>query len=223
MKALIVDDHALVRHGLSLALAEVYPGVDVVEAASADDAIGRITENGGFDLVLLDLAMHGMNAFDGLDLFAEQMPGTPVVIVSASESYSDIRKAFQHGAKGYVFKSSAAEVLRAALPLVMSGEVYVPGAVIGAAGIVATGDAGDECADALGEEPAKALTPRQQEVLAHLAKGESNKEIARNLGMLDGTVKVHVKAILKKLGVHNRTQAVITGVRLGHLPPSILD
>ncbi len=224
MKVLIVDDHALFRHGLSLILTEMFDEVEVTEARNADQAIEKVTECEDFGLVLLDLAMPGMNAFEGLDMLVDRLPDIPVVIVSGSENGADIRAAFQRGAKGYIFKSSAADVLKLAIPLVLSGEVFVPAVAIGAVGVGnpdADPSTGDE-PNLLRDPSLKALTPRQKQVLILLAHGQSNKEIARKLGMLEGTVKVHVKAILKKLGVHNRTQAVVTGVRLGHLPQSIM-
>jgi DNA-binding NarL/FixJ family response regulator len=218
MNVLIVDDHALFRRGLSLILAELFDDASIREAGSADEAIGLVSgENAQFDLVLVDLVMPGMNGLEGIRLLREHLGDTPVVVVSSSEDLSDIRSALDRGARGYVLKSSAAEVLGHALPLILAGEVFVPAIALSGSGSLAsrTGEVPGR-AQRPGRNEA-AMTPRQTEVLTLLAQGQSNKEIARNLGMPESTVKVHVKAILQKLGVKNRTQAAIAGIQQGHI------
>lgn len=217
MRVFVVDDHALFRRGLALMLEQIFDDVSVVEAGSADEAIEIVTDDVEFDLVLLDLVMPGMNGFAGLGLLHERLPEVPIVVVSASERHSDVRGALSRGARGYVLKSSAAEVLKHALPLALSGELYIPAIALGF-GQPEAGAAADPDEASVAHDPApKALTPRQTEVLDLLAKGQSNKEIARVLGMLEGTVKVHVKSIFQKFGVRNRTQAVITGQQTGYI------
>lgn len=218
MRVFVVDDHALFRRGLALMLREIFDDLSVVEAGSADEAIEIVMDDRAFDLVLLDLVMPGMNGYDGLSLLHELLPDIPIVIISSSESHPDVRAALSRGARGYVLKSSAADVLKFALPLVLSGEIHIPSIALDPAHLL-PGAAIDLDETSIARDPAvKALTPRQTEVLNLLAKGQSNKEIARNLGMVDGTVKVHVKAIFQKFGVRNRTQAVMAGQQLGYVP-----
>lgn len=228
MKVLIVDDHALFRQGLAMVLSNLYSDIEIAEAGGADLALELCTSSNAFDIVLLDLAMEGMNGFEALHLLGESLPGVPIVIVSASENPAHIRTAFQAGAKGYIVKTSSAQVLKPALQLVLSGERYVPQVALGTeedivaaasnnGGLVASPNNGSR-PFANGDSTPNALTARQQEVLLQMARGQSNKEIARNLGMLEGTAKVHVKTIFQKLGVKNRTMAVVMGVRLGCIP-----
>lgn len=217
MNVLTIDDHALFRQGLAMLLTDLYSDVMVTEAVGIDPAIELCKNGGAYDLVLLDLQMAGMDGFDGLRLLGEHLPGVPIVILSASESRADIHSAFQGGAKGYIVKSATTRVLKHALRLVLSGEFYVPSLVIetedeNSADSWAGSDNGSTS-----DAPPKALTPRQLEVLVGMAEGQSNKEIARSLGMLEGTVKVHAKAIFQKLGVNNRTMAVMVGIRTGYV------
>lgn len=214
MKILIADDHALYRQGLRLVLAELYARAEVVEAADADSALTRAREDGPFDLVLLDLAMPGMNGFDGLKALHRALPGATIVILSASESRDDVWRAIEYGSRGYILKSSNPEVLKHALPLVLAGEVYLPPVLAGPEPPVpATKGTVHQSAAAPG--PIAKLTPREREVLEGLVKGRSNKEIAQDLLLDEGTVKVHLKAVLRKLEVSNRTQAAVVAVRSG--------
>ena len=222
MNVLIVDDHALFRHGLSLTLAELFDGASISEAGSADEAIELVAgENSRFDLVLVDLVMPGMNGLEGIRLLREHLGDAPVVVVSSSEDLSDIRSALDRGARGYVLKSSAAEVLGHALPLILAGEVFVPAIALSGGGMLASGSTEMRDSENHVNQTERAMTPRQTEVLTLLAQGLSNKEIARSLEMPESTVKVHVKAILQKLGVKNRTQAAIAGIQQGHIAKDI--
>jgi DNA-binding NarL/FixJ family response regulator len=223
MKILIVDDHALFRHGLTLTLSELFDQAEITQAGCADEAIEIVAGDEQFDLVLVDLTMPGMNGFDGIRLIREHLDRAPIVVVTSSEDVADMRTAFGCGARGYVPKSSAAELLQHALPLVLAGELFVPAMALGVDAAPAPQSPGVQPDHDLDPVPpvapvAKAMTPRQREVLTLLVQGQSNKEIARNLGMPDSTVKVHVKAILQKLGVKNRTQAAIAAMRQGHIP-----
>lgn len=212
---LIADDHALFRYGISLALEELYDDVTILQAANAEEARRIAHETPNLDLILLDLMMPGLNGISELKGYVESLPkGVPVVIVSGSRQRSTIRAAIESGARGYILKSSNGEILKHVLPLVLSGELYVP------AQAVANEDTGPEVEGATPFEEGgdfnpdfKSLTPRETQVLKLLTLGYSNKEIARSLGMLEGTVKVHVKSIMKKLGVNNRTQAAIAANR----------
>ncbi|MBC7907274.1 MAG: response regulator transcription factor [Rhodospirillaceae bacterium] len=214
MVVLIADDHALFRYGISLALESLYgKDVTIVQASNAEETRRIAHESPNLDLILLDLMMPGLNGISDLKKFIESLPPIPVVIVSGSRQRATIRSAIECGARGYVLKSSNGEILKHVLPLVLSGELYVP------AQAVANEDVGEQYEGSPLDEAGdfnpdfKSLTPRETQVLKLLTLGYSNKEIARSLGMLEGTVKVHVKSIMKKLGVNNRTQAAIAANR----------
>lgn len=217
MRVFIVDDHALFRRGLSLMLGEIFDDLSVVEAGSAGEAIEIVMDDREFDLVLLDLVMPGMNGNDGLRLLHELLPDVPIIVISSSENHPDVRGALSRGARGYVLKSSAPNVLKHALPLVLSGEIHIPSIALDAAHLLPDATFGLDKTSIAYDPAVKELTPRQTEVLNLLAEGQSNKEIGRNLGMVDGTVKVHTKAIFQKFSVRNRTQAVIAGQKLGYI------
>lgn len=215
MVVLIADDHALFRYGISLALESLYKDVTILQAASADEAHRLAQATPGLDLILLDLMMPGLNGIADLKGYIDSLPDVPVVVVSGSRQRATIRAAIEAGARGYILKSANGEILRHVLPLVLSGELYVP------AQAVANEELGQSTEfetspleDSNDFNPDfKSLTPRETQVLKLLTLGYSNKEIARSLGMLEGTVKVHVKSIMKKLGVNNRTQAAIAANR----------
>ncbi|MBC7952011.1 MAG: response regulator transcription factor [Rhodospirillaceae bacterium] len=214
MVVLIADDHALFRYGISLALESLYgKDVTILQASNAEETRRIAHENPNLDLILLDLMMPGLNGISDLKKFIDSLPPIPVVIVSGSRQRATIRSAIECGARGYVLKSSNGEILKHVLPLVLSGELYVP------AQAVANEDVGEQYEGSPLDEAGdfnpdfKSLTPRETQVLKLLTLGYSNKEIARSLGMLEGTVKVHVKSIMKKLGVNNRTQAAIAANR----------
>lgn len=215
MVVLIADDHALFRYGISLALESLYKDVTIVQAASAEEAHRLAHCTPGLDLVLLDLMMPGLNGIADLKSYIESLPDVPVVVVSGSRQRATIRAAIEAGARGYILKSANGEILRHVLPLVLSGELYVPAQAVAAEDL---GQAGEFETSPLEDNndfnpDFKSLTPRETQVLKLLTLGYSNKEIARSLGMLEGTVKVHVKSIMKKLGVNNRTQAAIAANR----------
>jgi len=215
MNVLIADDHALFRQGLRLVLAEFDEDVEAVEAASFTDALARAGDSGPFDLALVDLAMPGMPSFEGIAALTARLPGVPVVVLSASECPEDVAGAIEAGARGYVVKSSRPRVLYHVLPLVLAGEIYVPPVVLG-------GERDNDAESRAGARAAAGavdrLTPRERDVLSHLAAGLSNKEIAQALAIDEGTVKAHLKALLRKLDVANRTQAAILAVRNGWMP-----
>lgn len=225
MVVLIADDHALFRYGISLALESLYKDVTILQASSAEEAHRMAHGTANLDLILLDLMMPGLNGIAELKKYIDTLPKVPVVVVSGSRQRSTIRAAIEAGARGYILKSSNGEILKHVLPLVLSGELYVPAQAV-AAEEMAGG--GDYEASPLEESndfnpDFKSLTPRETQVLKLLTLGYSNKEIARSLGMLEGTVKVHVKSIMKKLGVNNRTQAAIAANRSFRNNPSSVN
>jgi DNA-binding NarL/FixJ family response regulator len=207
VKILIADDHALFRDGLRYMLAGLADEVTILEAKDSTEALATVGATPDLDLVLLDLAMPGMDGLAGLRALRGRRPALPVVILSASEEPVDVRRAIESGAMGFIPKASSSAVMLGALRLVLSGGVYVPPAYLersraGTTPITAPS------ADTLG------LTPRQHDVLRLLGQGQSNKEIARVLGLAEGTVKLHISAILRALGVSNRTRAVVAAARL---------
>lgn len=234
MRILIADDHELFRDGLRLVLGELGTDVVVEHASSYDEAlavVARARETGlPFNVVLLDLVMPGMPWTDGLAAMSLAAPDSAVVILSASDDRRLVLETVRRGARGFIPKTSSSRLMLSALRLVLSGGVYLPPAVLddGAAAqgpetadpmthldghAPAAGDGGD--AGLAGDGGGVPLTPRQREVLALLGQGKSNKEIARILDLSEGTVKLHVTAILKALNVSNRTGAVVAASRLG--------
>lgn len=214
LEFLVIDDHVLFRQGLIMVLEDIYPGSIVHEAGRIDKAL-EIASKRPLDIVLLDLVLPETTGFDGLNALNSLLPETPVMVISSVENSADINSALSRGARGYIAKSSSSTVLGHAISLVLSGETYLPShlarniesfsAEQGAGGAGKLNVAGS----------APSLTPRQMEVLNLIARGQTNKEIARNIGTEEGTVKVHVKAVMEKLGANNRTHAVINGTRLG--------
>jgi DNA-binding NarL/FixJ family response regulator len=214
MRILIVDDHTLFRRGFSLLLQRLYPEAEIEEASDVTTAL-EVARRIAADLVLLDLAMPGMEGMSGLEQLHEVLPSAAVVIVSAISDSDRIREALERGARGYVLKTINDAALKHALSLVMSGETYVPAELLqerSLRGLVGPGGKGGA------ENPLANLTDRQRDVLGLLMTGQSNKEIARDLGLLESTVKAHIKVILNKLSVANRTQAAMVATSLGWHP-----
>ena len=209
MKVLIADDHQLFREALQFVLHGLDDGRwTTVEARDYAEAIMAAKGEPDIHLALLDLGMPGMTWEVGLPRLREVLPAAvPIVILSASDDHRQVRQAVALGAAGFISKTSSSQVMFSALQLVMSGGIYLPAALLN--------DADDGKGVASMSEEASALTPRQRDVLALLVKGQSNKEIARGLDLAEGTVKLHVTAILKGLNVNNRTRAVVAAAQLG--------
>jgi DNA-binding NarL/FixJ family response regulator len=214
MKILIADDHALFREGLRYMLQELEDSVQVLETRSASEAMDTVARNDDLDLILLDLSMPGLDGFAGLRMLRERFPEIPVVVVSASEDPEDVRRALNGDASGYIPKSTTGRDMLDALRHVLDGEIYVP-TIDPDGSVPPRTSAPDPGAASAGEAIAAQMTPRQREVLALMCEGHSNKAIARILGMAEGTVKIHVTAILQAMNVSNRTQAVILAGQLG--------
>ncbi len=200
---LIADDHPLFRGALRQTLEGLYPGVRIEEAGSVD-AVGRsLASHPEADLVLLDLAMPGVKGFSGLMYLRAQFPDIPVAVVSATEEPHIIRRALEFGASGFIPKSVSVDLIRAALETILGGGVWSP------PGIDLVAAAPDDSVARLAS-----LTPQQVRVLMMLSEGLLNKQIAYELSVSEATVKAHVSAILTKLGVESRTQAVIAASRI---------
>jgi DNA-binding NarL/FixJ family response regulator len=169
----------------------------------------RLEQDAEVDLVLLDLAMPGVSGFSGLIYLRSQYPGVPVVIVSASDDAETIRRAMDFGASGFVSKRFGVETLREAITKVLAGDVWVP------ADVDLNGAADPDAAKL--RDRLVTLTPQQVRVLMMLSEGLLNKQIAYELKVSEATIKAHVSAILQKLNVESRTQAVIVAARIaGH-------
>lgn len=225
MKILIVDDHPLIREAVRHVLAQLDRDVQVCDAESCEAAKQQILANSDLDLVLLDLSLPGASGLSALASLREQFPALPVVVLSASDDPAVVVGALDAGAMGFIPKTSSNELMISALRLVFSGGVYVPPQAIASA--VHDGSAASAAAaqaPALVMEPAGiGLTERQAEVLALLLQGKPNKVICRELQLAEGTVKIHVTAILKALGAANRTQAVIAASRMGLHVGNLMD
>jgi DNA-binding NarL/FixJ family response regulator len=207
MKVLIADDHPLVRDALARTVRELEPVAQIVQAGDFDALLRLAVEEGAAlaDLALLDLNMPGMNGIAGLRRLRELVPTLPVVVASGQDDAATIRAVLGEGAAGFIPKSERPEVLLGALRLVLAGGVYVPARSLDAP---AAGAMSPAAAIAL-------LTPRQREVLRALSRGQPNKLIARELGLTEGTVKIHIAAILRTLQARNRTEAVVRARELG--------
>ena len=216
LRVLLADDHALFREGMKHILLGLDDGVEVFDAANYTEARAAVQEQAPFDMALVDLGMPGLDDFSGLRKLCQEIGDVPVVVVSAMEGGNEIRRAMDCGASGYVPKTLDSNVVLSALKLVFSGGVYLPTNLLGSSD-------GDGGGDRRGGEGGKGpLTPRQCDVLDLMAKGYSNKEIARSLNLAEGTVKLHVTALLMALDVSNRTQAVIKASAMG-LPSTSSD
>jgi DNA-binding NarL/FixJ family response regulator len=214
LKVLIVDDHPLILEALRHTLAPLDKTVDLLDARSAADARTLIAMHSDADLLLLDLGLPEVPGFKLLTEFREQYPSIPVVVLSASDHREDVMRAIDLGAMGYIPKTSSSKVMLSALQLVLSGGVYLPP--------IALTTVSPTASRAASKAPTKALTPRelgitdrQCQVLALLLQGKPNKLICRELDLAEGTVKIHVAAILRSLNVNTRTQAVVEASRLG--------
>ena len=202
----IADDHPLFRDALKQTLAGMFPGAHLDVAGSLNELTAAVERLEDIDLILLDLKMPGVQGFSGLMYLRAQFPNIPVVVVSANEEPQVIHRAMDLGASGFIPKSSQLDKMHAALSSVLAGELAVPGGIDLDA-------AGDAEADEMIARMAT-LTPQQVRVLMMLQEGLLNKQIAYEISVSEATVKAHVSAILQKLQVESRTQAVIAANRV---------
>lgn len=216
MKILVVDDHPLILEALQHVLRALDGGATIHDARTAEDGRRLVAEHPDARLLILDLSLPGADGFSLLHELRSAYPSIPVVVLSASDQREDIMRAIDLGAMGYIPKSSSNLVMLQALRLVLSGGVYLPSVALAmreASGAellrAAEGGATRTTPRELG------LTARQAQVLALILQGKPNKVICRELGLAEGTVKIHVAAILRALNVSTRTQAVIEASRLG--------
>lgn len=205
-RILIADDHPLVRGALSQAVAGAVPGAEILESGDLDGVTKVLATRRDIDLILLDLAMPGVRGFSGLMYLRAEHPDVPVVVVSANEDRGVIRRCIDFGASGFIPKTTDIEGMRNAIRLVLDGEIWTP------PDVDLSAPADKETADLV--RRMASLTPQQVRVLMMVSAGLLNKQIAYELSVSEATVKAHVSAILTKLGVESRTQAVITAAKV---------
>jgi DNA-binding NarL/FixJ family response regulator len=205
-RLVIADDHPLFRDALRQAVASVVTSARIDEAGSFEELTALLDQDSDVDLVLLDLTMPGISGFSGLIYLRAQFPAIPVVIVSASDDGGTIRQSLDFGASGFIPKRFGVDTLRDAITKVLDGDVWVP--------------ADTDLSSATDPELVRlrdrlvTLTPQQVRVLMMLSEGLLNKQIAYELSVSEATIKAHVSAILQKLGVESRTQAVIAAAKI---------
>jgi two-component system nitrate/nitrite response regulator NarL len=211
MNVLIVDDHALFRVGLQGLLER--RGIEIIGTAADGEEGIRLAQELHPDVVLLDLRMPELGGLSVLRRLADQGLDVPVVMLTTSADETDLSESLRNGARGYLLKDMEPDELIVALQDIVAGKIVVaPGLTGVLADLVRHGnrrERKDEMA------PFSSLTPREHEILCHLSEGQSNKVIARHLNISDGTVKLHVKAILRKLSVHSRVEAAVMAVEKG--------
>ncbi len=203
-RILIADDHPLVRGALAQAVAT--PGAEILEAGDLEGVTRIFAAGTDIDLILLDLAMPGVRGFSGLMYLRAEHPEVPVVVVSANEDRAVMRRCIDFGASGFVPKTTPIEGMREAVRKVLDGEIWTP------PDVDLSAPADKETADLV--RRMASLTPQQVRVLMMVSAGLLNKQIAYELKVSEATVKAHVSAILTKLGVESRTQAVITAAKV---------
>jgi DNA-binding NarL/FixJ family response regulator len=207
----IADDHPLFRGALREAVSGLLERVEIAEAGTFDDVVALLDKGGEIDLVLLDLTMPGVRGFSGLLYIRAQYPSVPVIVVSANDDPAAIRRCMEFGASGFIPKTLSVEAMRAAISRILNGGVWTPADVD-----LSTGSDAESAALMV---RMATLTPQQVRVLMMLSEGLLNKQIAYQLSVSEATVKAHVSAILQKLGVESRTQAVIAAAKIetGHM------
>jgi DNA-binding NarL/FixJ family response regulator len=214
-RLVIADDHPLFRGALRESISGLLERVEIAEAGTFDDLVALLEQGASdVDLLLLDLAMPGVRGFSGLIYMRAQYPSVPVIVVSANDDPATIRRCMGFGASGFIPKTLGVEEMRAAVSRILGGGVWTPPDVDLGAGADA------EATELMARMAT--LTPQQVRVLMMLSEGLLNKQIAYQLSVSEATVKAHVSAILQKLGVESRTQAVIAAAKIeaGHWPQS---
>ena len=209
-KFVIADDHPLFRGALKQALAGFSENTGILEAGDFDSAKALIAANDDVDLVLLDLSMPGASGLSGLVSLRGVHPAVPMVVVSAHDDPETIRRALELGASGFISKSASMEEIRSGVEAVLAGGVAAP------VGIDLGVERDPEISDLI--KRLQSLTPQQTRVLSMLGEGLLNKQIAYELDVSEATIKAHVSAVLQKLGVDSRTQAVILLSKIGSDP-----
>jgi DNA-binding NarL/FixJ family response regulator len=214
-RLVIADDHPLFRGAMREAVSGLLERVDIAEAGTFNEVAELLERSGEVDLILLDLRMPGVRGFSGLLYLRAQYPSVPVIVVSANDDPAAIRRCMEFGASGFIPKTLGVDDMRVAISRILNGGVWTP------PGIDLSTSADAETAALMGRMAT--LTPQQVRVLMMLSEGLLNKQIAFQLGVSEATVKAHVSAILQKLGVESRTQAVIAAAKIeaGQWPQNV--
>ncbi len=209
LTALIADDHELFRDGLKLLLLDLLDAQEVIEAETLDDAIDKLEDGRTVDLILVDLRMPGMAGVESLTALIDGFPDSKIVVVSAWEERADILAALDVGVHGYIPKTLSNAQIADAIKSVLTGAIYVP-ASLGRRDTAAAAPArpAQQSPSAAASTDTR-FTQRQRDVIGELRKGRSSKEIARTLDIAEGTVKIHLAAIYRTLGVRTRAEAIV--------------
>lgn len=205
MKMLLIDDHPLFRDGLALLMSSAFENLNVRQAGSVTEALETLAAEPDIRLALLDLGLPDSRGMQGLIRLREHAPQLTVVVLSADDTPETVLQAIDHGAAGFIPKTSHTATMRSALQTVLAGGVYLPPAVLGT----------PQPQPLTRDDVVLGLSPRQLDVLRLLIDGRSNKLICRELDLAESTVKTHMAAIFRKLDVNSRTQAVVAAARLG--------
>ena len=204
---LIADDHPLFREALKGALGAKFEGLEVFESSDFDSTLQVLSEQEDLDILLLDLHMPGNGDLYGLIRIREEYPSLPIAVVSGSEDVNIVSKVMGYGAMGFIPKSSSSDDIASAINQILEGDTWLPK------------ELKNKVAEIEGEDreiaaQVASLTPQQYRVLQYLHEGLLNKQIAYELHISEATVKAHITAIFRKLGVYNRTQAVLIAAKL---------
>ena len=204
---LIADDHPLFREALKGALSAKFEGLEVFESSDFDSTLQVLSEQEDLDILLLDLHMPGNGDLYGLIRIREEYPSLPIAVVSGSEDVNIVSKVMGYGAMGFIPKSSSSDDIASAINQILEGDTWLPK------------ELKNKVAEIEGEDreiaaQVASLTPQQYRVLQYLHEGLLNKQIAYELHISEATVKAHITAIFRKLGVYNRTQAVLIAAKL---------
>ena len=211
LRVLLIDDHTLFRVGLEGLLAS--RSIEIVASVSSGWDAQRLVDELNPDIILLDMRMPGINGLDVLEMLRAKNETLPIVMLTTSTDENDLLKSLRAGAQGYLLKDMEPDELVLALRDIVAGKTVVAPDLAPILAKAVQGKTTEQ--EDKDDSPFSTLTPRETEILALLAEGQSNKAIARNLGISDGTVKLHVKAILRKLEVHSRVEAAVMAVQRG--------
>jgi len=213
----MIDDHGMFRHGLRLTLQQQFADVEVLEASTIDQGMALAEQSAPIDLALIDLFLAGEDGVDAIQRLRTISPETPAAALTASEDVNDVNRVMAAGAMGYIKKSFGPDVLKNIIQLILSGERFYPVLQLDGAALGGVRSDREEPARRTPADTSVELTPRQKEILHGLVNGRSNKEIARDLNIIEGTVKAHIRNMMGKLRVRNRTQLALMATRLGFI------
>lgn len=218
--ALVADDHSLYRMGLGFLLKDSLGFAEVIEVSGFDDALDRLANHADITLALFDLSMPGMGGPDSLRVVRETYPEVRIAVVSGAEDRSLVLAAVAIGLNGYIPKSLPEDAFVTALRQVLDGQVFIPRFMTGPIRTSPSAGTNTDVAQAAGPVPQvaahlDALTPRQRDVLAGIQRGLANKEIARELDIAEGTVKIHLAALFAHFGARNRTELATRANAIG--------